>query len=208
MVKTLQHLKDGESPSFLQKGCMHPRWWTINSILVQHLHPRSSTVHPWKMMAKEDDPFLLKGSGNFSGAFAVKLPGGTRGSLLSHSGTKWSCKVRISRFFISCAKSTNTTPSLEVSKWPSCRKKMLRPSKDCGCIQATCKILHGNLTQTHLCGVSKTKCIASCGMWQSYPCPLLQPTNQATNQPNNQPNKQRQQILRRKLSMKTLWKPP
>ena len=37
-----------------------------------------------KMMAKEDDPFLLKGSGNCSGK--VKLPGGTRGSIMSHSG--------------------------------------------------------------------------------------------------------------------------
>ena len=40
------------------------------------LLPGSLTARPWKMVGKEDDPFLL-GPGNFSGAFAVQLRGCT-----------------------------------------------------------------------------------------------------------------------------------
>ena len=37
------------------------------------VHPQSSTVRPWKMVGKEDKPFLLGWNGNFSGAMSVKL---------------------------------------------------------------------------------------------------------------------------------------
>ena len=47
--------------------------FNMNYLILLWIHPKSWTARPWKMMAKEDDPFLLGPDGQLSGASFISF---------------------------------------------------------------------------------------------------------------------------------------
>ena len=134
-------LEGWRAPFFLQKRCMHPRSWTINSTCATSTPSKFNSSllknDGWKTILSFWGPVIFQGllQLNFQGVPGVPF-------CLKAASTKSQMVLQgenITFLHILCQVHQHDA-QLEVSKWPSCRKKMLRPSKDCGCIQATCKI--------------------------------------------------------------------